>query len=130
MGSLSAGIPYPPSAAKRADDYYTHPSTIFTKAFSAGQLKSVERIGLGKDWPLAELWKDQVKPFRKVIDDFTEPLTKAALEKRQRDMREKEKNPDIDDVEDVTLLTHLVRHTQGWWTSRFVCLALLTVYSS
>ncbi|KAH9483162.1 Cytochrome P450 monooxygenase 75 [Psilocybe cubensis] len=112
VGSLLAGIPYPPSASKRADEYHTHPSTIFTKAFSAGQLKSVERIGLGKDWPLAELWKDHVKPFRKVIDDFTEPLMKAALEKRERDMREKEKNPELDDEEDVTLLTHLVRHTQ------------------
>ncbi|PPQ86768.1 hypothetical protein CVT25_012413 [Psilocybe cyanescens] len=113
VGSLSAGIPYPPSAAKRADDSYcTHPSTIFTSAFSAGQLKSVERIGLGKDWPLAELWKDQVKPFRKVIDDFTEPLMKKALEKRESDLREKEKSTDAEDVEDVTLLTHLVRHTQ------------------
>lgn len=114
VGSLSAGIPYPPSAGKRTQDgYYVHPSTIFTDAFSAGQVKSAERFGLGTDWPLAELWKDRVKPFRKVVDDFTESLMTEALKKRERDVLQKEKSTGAEDAEDVTLLTHLVRHTQG-----------------
>lgn len=41
---------------------------------------------------------------------------KEALEERKRDLTQKEKSTGAEDVEDVSLLTHLVRHTQGPYT--------------
>ena len=110
--SLSANIPYPPSAAHlNKPSFYDHPSTVFAKAFKEGQSLSVLRSLLGKDWPLLEFWSDKVAPFRKVMDSFTEPLMEAALAKRNLELS---KGVDIkDNDENDNLLAHLVRHTQG-----------------
>ncbi|KAF9475912.1 cytochrome P450 monooxygenase pc-3 [Pholiota conissans] len=111
VGSLLAGIPYAHShAGKNPSSFYAHPSTAFVKAFTEGQLNSVCRMNYGNEWPLWEFWKDEVKPQRRIIDAFAEPLLRKALE-----MREKETSGGGDeskDEEDVTLLAHLVRHTQ------------------
>lgn len=74
----------------------------------------MDRIGLGNDWPLTELWGDKIKPLRKVIDEVMEPLLTDALEKRQKDLKLADKGIQADS-EDITLLTHLVKHTQGQW---------------
>ena len=110
--SLSANIPYPPSAAHlNKPSFYNHPSTIFAKAFTEGQVLTVARSSLGKDWPLLEFWSDKVAPLRKVIDNFTEPLMEAALAKRNLELS---KGVDVkDNDENDNLLAHLVRHTQG-----------------
>ncbi|CAA7262215.1 unnamed protein product [Cyclocybe aegerita] len=106
VSSLSAGLPYPPSAAHLTPaSYHTHPATVFTKAFSEGQLLASLRTGQGTEWRLFEFWKDKVTPLRKVMDAFTEPVIKEALEKEER---EKE----VKDEEEGTLLEYLVKQTQ------------------
>jgi hypothetical protein len=111
--SLSANIPYPPSAAHlNKPSFNNHPSTIFAKAFGEGQSLTVFRSSIGKDWPLLEFWSDKVAPFRKVMDSFTEPLMEAALAKRNLELSEGVDGKDNDDEND-NLLAHLVRHTQG-----------------
>lgn len=65
-------------------------------------------MAFGDEWPLAEFWKDEILQERKLMDAFTEPLMLEALAKREADMRASEKTEN----EDLTLLSHLVRHTQ------------------
>ncbi|KAF8185157.1 cytochrome P450 [Pholiota molesta] len=110
VGSLDAGIPYPPShTAHNSQSFYAHPSTAFVKAFGEGQIVSLSRLGYGPQWRLAEFGKDKVKPLRKIIDEFTEPLMKKALERREREVSGE---LDMKSEEDSNLLAHLVRHTQ------------------
>ena len=112
VGSLSANIPYPASAAHlNKSSFYNHPSVIFAKAFTEGQNLTAVRTGFGNDWPLTEFWSDKVAPFRKVIDNFTEPLMEEALAKRNLELS---KGADAkDDDEKGNLLEYLVKHTQG-----------------
>ena len=113
VGSLSANIPYPASAAHlNESSFYNHPSTIFVKAFTEGQNLTIERSFFGNDWPLLEFWSDKVAPFRKVIDDFTNPLMEEALAKRNLGLSKKAADSKDDDESD-NLLGHLVKHTQG-----------------
>ncbi|KAF9475904.1 cytochrome P450 [Pholiota conissans] len=110
VGSLNAGIPYPPSHADlNSSSFYAHPSTEFVKAFSEGQMKSVSRLGYGPEWALLEFGKDSVKPLRKVIDNFTQPLMVEALRRREQELKGE---VDSKNEEDGNLLAHLVRHTQ------------------
>ncbi|KDR74359.1 hypothetical protein GALMADRAFT_580139 [Galerina marginata CBS 339.88] len=110
VGSLSAGIPYAHSTGKEnGASFYEHPSTVFIKAFTEGQVLSVSRFGFGSDWPLAELWKDRVAPLREVMDSFTEPLILKAREERMSQLSGQKEGKD---EEDLTLLAHLVKHTQ------------------
>ena len=110
--SLSANIPYPPSATHlNKPSFYDHPSTVFAKAFGEGQVLSVFRASLGKDWPLFEFWSDKVAPLRTVMDSFTEPLMETALAKRILELSKGVETKDND--ENDNLLAHLVRHTQG-----------------
>jgi hypothetical protein len=105
-----AGVPYPPSAKhKNPPTFNDHPSSIFTRALGEGQLLTTSRSAFADEWPLAEFWKDKVSPERKVIDNFTEPLMREALAKSVL------KSSEWDDTfenEDLSLLSHLVRHTQ------------------
>jgi len=112
VGSLSADIPYPASAKHlNKPSFYDHPSTIFVKAFTEGQVLTVERMPFGNDWPLLEFWSDKVAPFRKIIDNFTEPLMEEAIAKRN--LESSNKGADAkDDDENGNLLAHLVKHTQ------------------
>lgn len=65
---------------------------------------------MGYEWPLSEFTKDRILPLRKIMDDFTDPLMKMALAKREQDLS-LDKTPD--EKEEPTLLSHLVNHTQG-----------------
>ena len=106
--SLSAGLPYSPCAnVPNPPEFQNHPSNVFVNAFMEGQRISAIRTRMGPNWPLSEFWHDKVKPLRKIMDSFTEPLLRAALEKNATD----EKTDDKDDGD--TLLAHLVKHTQG-----------------
>ncbi|KAF9475902.1 cytochrome P450 monooxygenase pc-3 [Pholiota conissans] len=110
VGSLLAGIPYPSSYANQnSDSFYAHPSTELVTAFTEGQMDSVCRLNYGNEWPLWEFWKDRVKPRRKVMDAFTEPLMIKALADREKEISGEGNSKS---EEDVTLLSHLVRHTQ------------------
>ncbi|PPR02520.1 hypothetical protein CVT26_012004 [Gymnopilus dilepis] len=105
--SLSAGLPYSPCAnVPNPPEFENHPSNVFVNAFMEGQRISAIRTRMGPNWPLAEFWHDKVKPLREIMDSFTEPLLRAALEKNATD----EKTDDKDDGD--TLLAHLVKHTQ------------------
>ena len=113
VGSLSANIPYPASAAHlNKPSFYNHPSTIFVKAFSEGQNLIAGRTAFGYEWPLTEFWSDKVSPLRKAMDGFIEPLMEDALSKRELELS---KNADDakDDGENGNLLAHLVKHTQS-----------------
>jgi hypothetical protein len=107
--SLSAGIPYPPYAEhKNLPTFTNHSSNIFSRAFAQGQSFATARIAFADEWSLAEFWKDKILPERKVMDSFTEPLMLEALANRERHLKSAERG----DNEDLTLLSHLVRHTQ------------------
>jgi hypothetical protein len=111
VASLSAGIPYSQSSGKENPSSFTeHASNTFVTAFQEGQIIGIDRMGFGSEWPLAEFWKDKIAPLRKVMDDFTGPVLAAALEKREQ---ERKKEKDVANDEDLTLLAHLVKHTQG-----------------
>jgi len=110
--SLSAGIPYPPCAEhKNPPSFINHSANIFAHAFSQGQMYTTGRTAFGNEWPLAEFWKDKILPDRKVMDNFTEPLMREALARREANLKSAEKG-DKTDNEDPTLLPYLVRHTQ------------------
>ncbi|KAF9475888.1 cytochrome P450 monooxygenase pc-3 [Pholiota conissans] len=106
--SLSAGLPYPESSPlANSLAFRNHPSNVFVDAFLKGQDLTALRGRMGPTWPLAEFWGDKVKPLRKTMDKFTEPVLVEALRKRNL-------NPDakMDDDDDSTLLSHLIQHTQ------------------
>jgi len=65
---------------------------------------------MGADWPLAEFWKDNVTPLRKVMDEFMEPLIAAALAKRAKQLSGQ---IETKEEEETTLLAHLIKNTQG-----------------
>ena len=112
VGSLSAKIPYPSTAAHlNKSSFYNHSSTIFAKAFSEGQNFTVQRSYRGNEWPLLEFWSDKVVPLREVIDKFTEPLMEEAIARRNLELSEN--GADVKDDASETLLAHLVKHTQG-----------------
>ena len=115
VGSLSANIPYPSSVAHlNKPSFYNHPSTIFAKAFTEGQILTANRTSLSGDWPLGEFWSDKVAPLRKVMDNFTEPLMEDALAKR---IHELSNGTDAKDDENSNLLAYLVKHTQSMLSS-------------
>jgi hypothetical protein len=109
VDSLSAGVPYPPYAEhKNPPAFASHSSNIFARAFSQSQLLVTSRSAYADEWPLAEFWTDRIYPQRKILDNFTEPLMLEALAKRESSLKSAKKGED----EDLTLLSHLVRHTQ------------------
>ena len=65
---------------------------------------------MGAEWALTEFTRDKIVPFRSVMDEFTEPLMKAALENRQKEVLSGVKSAD---GQEETLLAHLVKNTQG-----------------
>jgi hypothetical protein len=127
VGSLSANIPYPASAAHlNKSSFHNHPSIIFAKAFTEGQNLTAIRTSLGHDWPLREFGSDKVAPFRKVMDSFTEPLMEEALAKRNLELS---KGADAkDDDEKGNLLEYLVKHTQGMLSSSSLLFKLLNAF--
>ena len=113
VNSLSAGIPYPPALEhKDPPAFANHSSNVFVRAFIEGQYLSVARTALSYEWPLMEFWQDRVAPFRKIMDNFTEPLMHEALEKREKCLIAQERGEKAIEDEDLSLLSHLVRHTQ------------------
>ncbi|KAF9475881.1 cytochrome P450 [Pholiota conissans] len=106
--SLSAGLPYPESSPlANSPAFCNHPSNVFVDAFLKGQIFTALRLQMGSAWPLAEFWGDKVKPLRKTMDKFTEPVLVEALRKRNLNSDAK-----MDDNDDSTLLSHLIQHTQ------------------
>ncbi|KAF7356180.1 hypothetical protein MVEN_00949300 [Mycena venus] len=109
VDSMSAGLPYPQSSLL-ADSlsFLNHPSTTFVRSFLASQILTRKRIPLENIWPLMEFWKDKVKPHRKIIDEYIEPLLNEELEKQKA----RERDGKLEG-EDETFLTHLVHATDN-----------------
>ena len=104
--SLSGDLPYP-STCKKASPR-THPSDKFAFAFSRALEHIFPRVIYGKLWPLVEFWEDTVAKDKKIINEFTDPLIQAALEKKKA-----AKGVYEVDRDDSTLLDHLVHQTDG-----------------
>ncbi|KJA14651.1 hypothetical protein HYPSUDRAFT_48962 [Hypholoma sublateritium FD-334 SS-4] len=106
--SLSAGIPYPESSPlANSPAFRNHPSNVFVDAFLQGQINTSYRGRMGPSWPLIEFWRDKIKPLRKTMDKFTEPVLFEALREKNAGVEGKESVE-----EDDTLLSHLIQHTQ------------------
>jgi len=110
--TLSGDLPYP-STCKKASAR-THPSDRFAFAFNRAQEHTFPRGIYGKMWPLFEFWEDRVAKDKKITYEFTDPLIKAALEKKKA-----AKGIYEVDRDDSTLLDHLVQQTDG--TMNFCC---------
>ncbi|KAF8905811.1 cytochrome P450 [Gymnopilus junonius] len=125
VDSLAAGIPYPQwDAKKNPPSFYNHPSNKFVSAFSEGLALAAFRLGRGGEWPLFEFLKDKIIPFRKIIDDFTEPLLREALAKREIESAVDKSHTD---AEEDTLLAHLIKQTQAGRDS-VMCLLSYSLY--
>ena len=110
--SLSADLPYP-STCKKASPR-THPSDEFAFAFNRSQEHMFLRVIYGQTWPLVDFWEDIVAKDKKTTNKFTDPLIRAALERKKAAKGVYEVNRD-----DSTLLDHLVQQTDGTRNSRY-----------
>ncbi|TFK35054.1 cytochrome P450 monooxygenase pc-3 [Crucibulum laeve] len=109
--SLSAGLAYPESSPlANSPAFFNHPSNVFVKSFMAGQGKATMRARFGPSWPLREFWKDEIKPDRRVVDKFVEPLLEQAITRKKA--KALEKTEIVEDEEALNLLDHLVNHTE------------------
>ncbi|SJL03745.1 uncharacterized protein ARMOST_07102 [Armillaria ostoyae] len=112
VNSMSAGLPYP-AGSPLADHphFVNHPSNAFVKAFAKGQEQSAVRLQGGRTWPLREFWVDAVKPSRKVVDEFVQPMLAEALEKKAKGVKASSSEKDIG--ENMSLLDRLVENTDN-----------------
>ncbi|KAJ7062902.1 cytochrome P450 monooxygenase pc-3 [Mycena amicta] len=114
IDSMSAGLPYPESSPL-ADSpaFHNHPSNTYVRSFVQSQVFTVQRAALQRQWPLVEFWKDRVKPHRKIIDEFIEPILNEALAKKNKGTQGGEVDGKMTEVggEEETFLSHLVQAT-------------------
>jgi hypothetical protein len=68
------------------------------------------RIGYRTAWPVIEFWQDHIKDRMAVIRAFIDPIVERALMKKEASAN---LNLDGAECEDVTLLEHLARLTDG-----------------
>ena len=105
--SLSAGLPYPPTASNHpALQSVASDTDSFAQSFMRAQLKTARRGRFAGAWPLAEFWKDKVQGEMDVINAFVKPIVDDALRRKAEEAAAGEK-----DAEDETLLGHLVTMT-------------------
>ncbi|KAF7331544.1 hypothetical protein MKEN_00033500 [Mycena kentingensis (nom. inval.)] len=112
VDSMSAGLPYPassPLAMANSAEFDNHPSNTYVRSFVQSQILTTQRAAFGSRWPLMEFWKDRVKPHRKVIDDFIEPILNEALEGKAA--KHDGGGEDGKAAEEGTFLSHLVAAT-------------------
>jgi hypothetical protein len=107
--SLGAGLPYPahpsPYAKTNPPSFINHPSNIFVHAFVTSQNIVAKRSQMGAFWPLTEMWKDAVEPYRRILDDFVQPFMDKCFSEKQ--------NKGGSDVASGSLLDHLIEQTSG-----------------
>ena len=113
--TLSGDLPYP-STCKKASAR-THPSDRFAFAFTRAQENMFLRVIYGKFWPLVDFWTDIVAKDKKITNEYTDPLIRAALERKKA-----AKGVCKVERDDSTLLDHLVQQTDG--TMNLGCCAL------
>ncbi|EMD32739.1 hypothetical protein CERSUDRAFT_118474 [Gelatoporia subvermispora B] len=109
--SLSAPLPYPPSApgaAERSVAADAHPANQFSKAFMNAQLATAMRSRFLDAWPLFEFWEDKVAKHMGTVDAFVDPIVQDALAKHQA---KGGVNASKEPADDETLLGHLINMT-------------------
>ncbi|KAK0439709.1 cytochrome P450 [Desarmillaria tabescens] len=115
VNSTSAGLPYPAGSPLAGNPHFVnHLSNMFVKAFAAAQEQSAIRLQRGQYWPLFEFKADAVKPLRRVVNEFVEPLLAEALSRKANSPKLVENEKDSD--EGMSLLARLVENTDGAYT--------------
>ncbi|KAJ7165554.1 cytochrome P450 monooxygenase pc-3 [Mycena crocata] len=110
VNSISAGLPYPQtSPLANSPAFLSHPSNTYVRSFVLSQILTTARAPFGRKWPLMEFWSDRVKPHRKVIDDFIEPIFNEELERKKA----KQQQTGKDDEDEGSFLSHLVEATEN-----------------
>ena len=108
VNSVAAGTPYPKhSGIPNPEHFRNHPSNGFSRAFSEGTEIAINRFEYGSAWPLSEFWSDAVAPYRKVVDDYIEPIVARAIQRREEILGMEK------DAEPATVLDHLLNEIQG-----------------
>ncbi|KAJ7174420.1 cytochrome P450 [Mycena filopes] len=108
VDSISAGLPYPESSPLAdAPSFLNHPSNDFVRSFIQSQILTAQRASYGPHWPLLEFWKDRVKPHRKIIDGYIDPILNEALAGKRAGGVDKEK----EEGREETFLSDLVKAT-------------------
>ncbi|KIK93852.1 hypothetical protein PAXRUDRAFT_785857 [Paxillus rubicundulus Ve08.2h10] len=116
VGSLSAGLVYPPSSPLSKDpSILNHPANRFAQAFSESQVAAARRANYGSAWRFTEPWQDQVLKSMKICSEFIDPILSDTLAKKhelkKHDLLEVEHGErEVKDGE--TLLEHLVNYTE------------------
>jgi len=105
--SLSAGLPYP-STYSGFIPPSDHPSDKFTLAFNRAQQYAFPRGFFASAWRLLDFWEDTVRTQIGITNQFIDPLIHAALQRKKDAKGVYEVN-----VDDSTLLDHLVQQTDG-----------------
>ena len=83
----------------------------FAKAFSAAQEALAVRTRFGGGWALRELFSDSTTSYMKEINKFIDPILVDAIAKRKEEVESGVDKKDVSDED--TLLSYLIRHTQG-----------------
>lgn len=105
--SFSAGLNYPPSAPVPSSG--DHPANEFANAFLTAQSVVAKRGRLNEAWKLVEFWEDTIVEPMTVIGKVLNPIIENALKKKG----ENKVGPADDNLEGETLLSHLVKLTDG-----------------
>ncbi|KAJ6608854.1 cytochrome P450 [Mycena sp. CBHHK59/15] len=108
VDSLSATLPYPHNAPANRDSSKARAASDFTAAFSTAMLQIAFRERVGWVWPLFEMFADHTAGPMGVVDEYLDPIIRAAMEKKTRGGVEWEGGAD---GESDTLLDELLKST-------------------
>ncbi|CAL1701110.1 unnamed protein product [Somion occarium] len=111
--SLQSYLPYPSTSSspfKSTSNELSRPEA-FAKAFQKAQEVIASRSRIGPTWRFLEILSDKTAKPMHVVDDFLDPILRAALKKKANQDAGFEKKRGLEVEEDETLLDHLVRFT-------------------
>ncbi|KAJ7625772.1 cytochrome P450 monooxygenase pc-3 [Roridomyces roridus] len=113
--SLKAPLPYahnvlypPPPPPSQGQTAF---AIKFTDAFASAMTIISERESMGKIWPLFEMFEDKTARPMKVINEFLEPVVRAAVEKNRVDEKNEEEEASslLDDMLKTTSDPQLIK---------------------
>ena len=110
VDSLSIELPYPYNVTKSSDVPQADDATqAFSRAFARAQQRINERLSIGQNWPLTEIFSDHTAQQMKVVNTFLDPILADAVAKH----RANDKLDTSEFADDETLVDHLVKLTSG-----------------
>lgn len=106
----------------------THPSNKLAGALASSQTLTALRLRRGAIWPFMEFWGDKVKPHRKIIDEFIEPILVDALAKYA--VTDSKPNTERENTNNdrQPLSTQLLGQIQGFESVLLVAPEFISVY--